>query len=528
MQGGKGVCLGIESLLGNCSWHCSREPLLLSLMVLFLTQSVSAQEVVPMSPSVVLVLKLVSTTHVKPTTGIVISDDGLVLVSADFISANPGSAKVEIVVLDGGTDIPRHGRPAKVVHRSITSGLALLSVEGLKRPGFKLSENALGATGGLHFQAFPPAEYIAKGAEPLWVPVQILENGLGDSTNAGISISPETPLPYISGPIIDDCGYLAGLSLTQGAQSLETDTTPVILFADELSRALESMQINIPRTNCKVPLPQVKASTDLKEDSEAVADISRPQEQELESSETAVPAVKDNIQEAVTEQPPAHAEQRSGAEFGKIVTVKPTDPPSFWRSLPLWLPALGFIILVALMWKGMSFFRRGKNQLQQTPRTHEVNMNPSAGEEPDTAVLEAGSDSNAPKPRSAPVVKHELPDLNALPQGCNGVIMIEGSIGTDTRFKRFCAVDTGQINIVIGRGEVEISIEHPAISRTHARLEGNAELMTLSDLGSNNGTFIRGIPCLKGEVMFIATGDDIFLGDVQFRISVITDQAELS
>ncbi len=40
----------------------------------------------PISPSVVLVLKLVSSTHVKPTTGIVVSDEGLVLVPADFAS----------------------------------------------------------------------------------------------------------------------------------------------------------------------------------------------------------------------------------------------------------------------------------------------------------------------------------------------------------------------------------------------------------------------------------------------------------
>ena len=60
------------------------------------------------SPSVVLVLKLVSSTHVKPTTGIVISDNGLVLVSGEF-----ASSEGEIIVLDGGTDILSHGRPAR-------------------------------------------------------------------------------------------------------------------------------------------------------------------------------------------------------------------------------------------------------------------------------------------------------------------------------------------------------------------------------------------------------------------------------
>ncbi len=143
-----------------------------------------------MSPSVVLVLKLVSATHVKPTTGIVVSENGLVLVPADFISEDG-----EIIVLDGGTDILSHGRPAKVINRSEPGGLAVLSVEGLERPALILSESAVNAESKIHLEAFPPAKYIAKGAQPLWVPIKIL---LNQSTQ--VSVSPETPLPYVSGP----------------------------------------------------------------------------------------------------------------------------------------------------------------------------------------------------------------------------------------------------------------------------------------------------------------------------------------
>ncbi|MFC1720034.1 hypothetical protein ACFL00_02695, partial [Pseudomonadota bacterium] len=55
------------------------------------------------------VLRLVSATYVVPTTGIVISDNGLVLVPKDFAGADD-----EIIVLDGGTDIIRNGRPARI------------------------------------------------------------------------------------------------------------------------------------------------------------------------------------------------------------------------------------------------------------------------------------------------------------------------------------------------------------------------------------------------------------------------------
>ena len=82
---------------------------LLLLVAFALTHAAAAQQAEPMSPSVVLVLKLVSSTHVKPTTGIVISDDGLVLVPAEF-----ASGEGEMIVLDGGTDILSNGRPAQV------------------------------------------------------------------------------------------------------------------------------------------------------------------------------------------------------------------------------------------------------------------------------------------------------------------------------------------------------------------------------------------------------------------------------
>ena len=118
--------------------------------------------------------------------------------------------------------------------------------------------------------------------------------------------------------------------------------------------------------------------------------------------------------------------------------------------------------------------------------------------------------------------------MNALPEGCDGVLVVEGSIDTDTHFKRYCVVNTGQINVVIGRADSDININHPVISRKHARLESDGEFMTLSDLGSSSGTFIKGVPCLQGEVMFIETEDVIFLADVRIRFNVIKKQGELS
>ena len=474
-----------------------------SLMGLLLTQAVNAQQAPPMSPSVVLVLKLVSATHVKPATGIVVSDNGLVLVPADFVSADG-----EIVVLDGGTDILSHGRPATIINPSTTGGLAVLSVEGLNRPGFVLSENTLNAESTVHLEAFPPAEYIAKGAQPLWVPIKVLQN----EPDMRATVSPETPLPYVSGPIIDDCGYLAGFSLTSGAQSLEAGRIPMVIFTDELIRILDSIDVNLPGRSCATANTQGTNSVP----------VTKPHQSALESSETetvAEEAVAAETQEPVVAEPAVDTPQGAVVNPGKAVAGNTTERPSIWREIPFWLPLLGIIILGVLIWKGIFFFRL---------RAHTGTKYPSASEEPDTAQLQAGSDPAAPNPRSAPLNETETLDMNALPSGCNGVVIVEGQLDADTPFKRLVAVNTEQIDLVIGRGEADISIEHPAISRAHARLQCDTQSMTLSDLGSSNGTFIRGIPCLPGEIMFIDTDDEISLGDVAFNINVLSNEIKKS
>lgn len=499
----------------------SRFLLLLSLLSLALTQAVNAQQT-PISPSVVLVLKLVSATHVKPTTGIVVSANGLVLVPADFISADG-----EIVVLDGGTDILSNGRPAKIIKRSNAGGLAVLSVEGLNRPGLILSESAIDTTGKYHLEAFPPAEYIAKGAQPLWVPIKISQAG----PDMRASISPATPLPYVSGAIIDACGYLVGLSLASGVQSLDSGKKPVVIIGDELVPALASMQINLARASCAPPVQQTEVPASTQKNNSELLTTADLQEPAVERSDTeALPdqPAAGEIQEPVAAESTMVTSPEVAGVQGKPASGNTTDRPSIWREVPFWLLLLGIIILAALIWKGLYFFHLITGKPGETASSHSVLKNPSASDEPDTAQLQAGTDPSSPGPRSAPMEVTETPDLNALPAGCNGIVLIEGQLDADTGFKRLCAVNTGQIDLVIGRGAADISIEHPAISRAHARLQCDAQFMTLSDLGSSNGTFIRGIPCLPGEIMFIEREDEIFLGAVRFRISVLHKDAGIS
>jgi len=477
------------------AWSIGHQMLLL-VFITGLSLPVAAEDEKSLSPSVVLVLKLVSKTHVKPTTGIVISDDGLVLVPAGVIKEEG-----EIVVLDNGADIAVNGRPAVVVDKPMSGGLALLSVEGLKRPGIVLSANALETDQSLHLETFPPAKFMAEGAQPLWVPLS-----MSKQSNMRAAISPDTPLPFVTGPLIDECGYLAGLSLALGPPSLDRDKLTVVVFTDELTQIFDAMGVSLPSAYCGKT-----KKLDTEEEINVLADTQEP---ELQKSETGT-AAEEPVTDIIIDQPAT-----GSSEPLYVPELTNTEPPSLWLIVPAWLWLLGLLVVAILTWKGVFFLRLLKHPQQSTDGN-----NLSAADEPDTARL--GSESEI-RPRSAPIVKATAPDMNQLPPSCDAVVIIEATLDADKPFRRFCAVNSAQIDISIGRGQTDMILDHPGISREHARLMGTSDSLTFSDLGSSNGTFINGTPCLPTEIMFIEIDDEIVLGKVQLRFTIARNQTELT
>jgi predicted Zn finger-like uncharacterized protein len=66
--------------------------------------------------------------------------------------------------------------------------------------------------------------------------------------------------------------------------------------------------------------------------------------------------------------------------------------------------------------------------------------------------------------------------------------------------------DTGRIfkveraSVVIGRGESEISLDDPEVSRQHARLEVHGANIFVRDLGSTNGVFVDEVKVAEAEL----------------------------
>lgn len=479
--------------------------LALALLAAGSSQAARTLQARPMSPSLVLVLKLVSTTHVKPTTGIVIADDGLVLVPADFVASEG-----EIVVLDGGNDIVRNGRPATVLHPSLDGGFAVLSVKGLSRPGITLSGNGPDEAPEVHMVAFPPAEFIAKGAPPLWVALELAQADAGQA----LAVSPETPQPYIFGAIMNDCGHLVAVSSTTGQQSLQNTEQPANVFVDELQRSLALQHLIVPVANCATDTQNV-ATPSPPDTGKADPVSAKTSGGQTQASDTPPTANR-----------PAVVRKRLNPFQGSVPPGMLDIPskPSVWRSVPVWILLLGLVMFGLLAWKAAAFFRLTRTG--NAPAAQLTGPGPEAAhEEPDTEPL-ANIVGDPGGPRSAPEFELDTIDAGERPEGCDAVLVIAGQLGTDTQFKRFCFVNSDNIRVVIGRTGADLNIESPAISRHHARIETDGQQLTITDLGSRNGTFVRDIPCLPGEVFYIEPEDEVFLGDIPIKIYLNMQEAE--
>jgi hypothetical protein len=131
-----------------------------------------------------------------------------------------------------------------------------------------------------------------------------------------------------------------------------------------------------------------------------------------------------------------------------------------------------------------------------------------------------GAGSLAPGAPAPMEEEAEETETDPVPDSLDSQLHIEGVLSDGTVFEDSCAVSKNAINIVIGRGDADLRIDSVAVSRHHASLNGTATELTLSDLGSSNGSSINGVPCLEGEIMFIEPGDTLILGDARCSLEI--------
>ena len=406
-----------------------------------------------MPPQVVLVLKLLTDTHARPTTGVVLSADGLVLVPADFVAAGD-----EIVVLDGGTDVFRHGRPARTVHRSAQAGVAVLQVDGLRRDATPLADGPV--TGMLHLAAFPAAEQLAQGALPLWVAQQ----------SGG-----ELKLPNLPGPVLDRCGRLAGYVLPG-------DATPRMLASAELNAALSDFGLALPTAACGAVAETSPTAEPVVEPSKPVVEAASPQVQEPEQQ----PATDPVLPEMAAVEPEALPQQEV-----------PEAPPEPAESNAQTVAVTAATALGLLAWWWFRWRRR----------------KPRLSSEPDTIELLAARGAGT-----------GFADITPASPG-DALLLLQARLPDAPLLEIRHAVSTGGFALTVGR-EGELRIDHPSLSRAHARISGNQHRICVEDLGSTNGTLLGPVPCLPGEVLYLEPGATLLLGEIPVTVLLEKDSAK--
>jgi pSer/pThr/pTyr-binding forkhead associated (FHA) protein len=78
-------------------------------------------------------------------------------------------------------------------------------------------------------------------------------------------------------------------------------------------------------------------------------------------------------------------------------------------------------------------------------------------------------------------------------------------------------VDAGQIKTIGRSRQADITIDHPSLSRLHARVSAEADgLLAIDDLGSTNGVLVNGRELMSS---YLRRGDLVRLGSVEYVVT---------
>jgi hypothetical protein len=457
-------------------------------------QTVTVPEAAPpgLPHWVVPVLRLVSETHVEPTTGVVLASSGLVLVPDDF--AGMGD---EIVVLDGGNDIVRNGRPAHLQRAFPELGLEVLMVEGLSRTPAPLAATGPADGDTVRLRAFPPAEEIAEGAAPVEASATIVLLTESDTP----SIAAATPLPNVTGPLLDACGNLVGLSLTGSVQTMTPSSETRYRWQGALREVLETLGLPVGGVPCTPPAvaettpaeipPPVPPEPDI-ETAEAPMPEPAPGEPEPEVS-SKVPVEEEVAgSEIPLDELPPWEDHSAGPQDGPAESAGEESQASSW-----WWLAGGLLLLA------------GGVAVHRLRRAGPVDAAAPATTSGDGEV--EGTASNLADPTQPEAAGEPTADSQ---------VVLRGHYADGRSLEISARVSADAINLDIGRGGADLEIDSLAVSRRHARLNGTRAALTITDLGSSNGTSIDGVPCLEDEILYLEPGSTVILGDVRFSVSV--------
>lgn len=129
-------------------------------------------------------------------------------------------------------------------------------------------------------------------------------------------------------------------------------------------------------------------------------------------------------------------------------------------------------------------------------------------------IKSSGSTSPRPKPSPTPNPEPAPTPLNTL--------MLKGP-EEHGHFEVQSDFQAGKPSLQIGSSEDpqkgnDLVLRFPSVSRVHAKIERLGESLLITDLGSANGTFIKGERIEQGESVPISNGEAIILADINVEV----------
>lgn len=444
----------------------TRDLALLLLPILLLLPSLASAQLptrASMPESVVLVVRAVGEDQVAPVAGVVFgrskAGDRLVAVPAVY-AAEAGA----LFVLEGGTDLGQDGLPARRLPPrqgfEASDALAVIAVPGLQRPPIRMTFNPPPGEHEVRLAAWPPADMMADGALPFWVPVNVS----GKQTDQPQTLFADAAVPNLTGPLIDLCGHWAGMVIATGEPRVDATNPPRVILNDELIGITKStgMDASLRLEACMQVAPVGGVALD---------------------TAPAPPGSGVREQRAPAEGLPALLED-ANLGTGAIVFLLSA--------------VVSGIIFWILIKRRAAAQRRAKlrRQLQTETRTF----------------------SPTGLPTRQTRVEPQTFTPSTQPPGTSGWLRIEGSHADGRPLRAVTAIRDTKFQAVIGRAGVPLAADGPGISRKHAVIVGEGGKLTISDLGSRNGTFVNGVRCQQDEVFYIEEGDKIILGAAQVTV----------
>lgn len=416
-----------------------------------------------MPEPVVLVVRAVGEDQVAPVAGVVfgVNKAGERLVAVPAVYAAEAGA---LFVLESGTDLGRDGLPARRLPPregfEASDALAVIAVPGLRRPPIPMTFNPPPGDHEVRLAAWPPADMMAAGALPFWVPVNVR----GKLVDQPQSLVAGATVPNLTGPLIDLCGHWAGMVIATGEPGVDATEPPRVILNDEL--------IGISKAT------GMDASL------------------RLEACMQVAPVGGVALETAPAPEAPAAREQRPPPQ-GLAALLEDAN-----------IGAGAIVFLLSAVVSGIIFWvlikrraaaqRRAKlrRQLQTETRTFSPTGLPTRQTRVEPQTF---------KPATQP-------------PGTSGWLRIEGSHADGRPLRAVTAIKDTKFQAVIGRAGVPLAADGPGISRKHAVIVGEGGRLTISDLGSRNGTFVNGVRCQQDEVFYIEEGDKIILGAAQVTV----------